>query len=91
MGLFVVLLWCAIFLRRYGGTNNSRFGEFNSRLSGENSRFGLQREFACNPLIWFSGFAHKWQFFRQNRRNSRYYGANATAAESQQCGTPATS
>jgi hypothetical protein len=36
MGLFVVLLRSAVFLRRYGGRNNSRFGEFNSRLSGEN-------------------------------------------------------
>src|SRR5260370_10870088 len=36
MCLFLVLFWCSAVVRRYGGPNisadNSRFGEFNSRL-----------------------------------------------------------
>ena len=76
MALFVVLLWCTLFLKRYGGSNNSRFGESNSRLAGENSRFGLLRESTCDPLIWLSIFTGTWRFFRENRRNSRFDGKN---------------
>jgi hypothetical protein len=52
MSFFLILL-LSIF------PDNSRFGVFNSRIGGENSRFGRQRKFARNGLIWPTIFATK--------------------------------
>jgi len=43
----------------FRNSRNSRFGAFYSRLGAANSRFGLQREFAGNELIWLTIFAAK--------------------------------
>jgi hypothetical protein len=43
-------------------SHNSRFGEFNSRLTGANSRFVMLREFAGKTLICFTVFATKRRF-----------------------------
>jgi len=61
MGLFLVLLCCSAVVGGCGGLgifpDNSRFGEFNSRLGGANSRFALLREFASKALIRLTVFA----------------------------------
>src|SRR5215472_15912173 len=69
----LLLLWR---LAAEGGADllsrNSRFGEFNSRLS----RYGRLRELAGNGLIWLAVFAPESLRNERNRRNSRFYGNN---------------
>jgi hypothetical protein len=75
MGLFLVLLCCSAVVGGCGGLvifpDNSRFGEFNSRLGIANSRFALLGEFAGKALIHLTVFAAKPWFSVADRRNSR--------------------
>ena len=74
MGLIVILVWFGDFVKRHGGSNNFRSGQFDSRLASGNSRFELLREFSRNKLISLSFFAGEWRFSERIRRNSRHNG-----------------
>jgi len=41
-----------------------------------NSRFGWLREFAGKGLILLAGFAAKWQWQGEKRKNSRFHWKN---------------
>jgi hypothetical protein len=49
--------------------DNSRFGEFNSRLGGAHSRFGLLRVLVRKALLWLDLFLVEWQFPMRNDGN----------------------
>jgi hypothetical protein len=80
MGLFLVLLCCSAVVGGCGGLgifpDNTRFGEFNSRLGGANPRFALLREFADKALIRLPVFALKPWLSVEDRRTSRLWGEN---------------
>ena len=80
MSLFLVFFWCSAVFRF--GKFNSRFGEFASRFVRINSRLELLREFAGKGLIRLAFFAAKRRLSEENRRNSRYSGANGTKTRS---------
>jgi hypothetical protein len=71
MGLFLLLLWCSAVIGDLLG-DNSRFGVFNSRLPGANSRLAPFRELAVKALIYLTVFAAKTAVIGENRKNSRY-------------------
>jgi hypothetical protein len=56
MGLFLVLFWSSRVIGK-AFPDNSRFGEFNSRLGPNKFPFGRLRGFADKGLIWLIIFA----------------------------------
>jgi hypothetical protein len=58
MGLFLVLFWSARVVGK-AFPDNSRFGEFNSRLGPKKFPFGRLRGYAGKDLIWLTVFAAK--------------------------------
>jgi len=80
MCLLLILFWCSAVVRGWGVPKilgeNSRFGEFNSRLGRREFPFALLREFARKGLIYLAVFAAKMAGAGENRRNSRFVGKN---------------
>ena len=66
MSFFLILLLSTF-------PDNSRVGVFNSRIGGD-SRFGRQRKFARNGLIWPTIFATKAWFQGKVSEFSRFIG-----------------
>jgi hypothetical protein len=58
MGLFLVLFWSARVVGK-AFPDNSRFGEFNSRLGPNKFLFIQLRGFSSKALIWLTVFADK--------------------------------
>jgi hypothetical protein len=60
----------------FRNSRNSRFGAFYSRLGAANSRFGSQREFAGNGLIYLTVFfgevTENWGKSKNSRLNGKY-------------------
>ena len=79
MGLIVILVWFGDFVKRHGGSNNFRSGQFDSRLASGNSRFGPLREFSRNILISLS-FSQANGGFR--RGSAKFPGTTGKAGNS---------
>jgi hypothetical protein len=75
MGLTLVLFWCAS-LAGEAFWDNSRFGEFNSRLGPNKFPVSRLRELAGKGLIRLTVFAAKMAVSGENRKNSRFHGKN---------------
>jgi hypothetical protein len=56
--------------------DNSRFGEFNSRLGPNKFPFSGLRELAGKALICLTVFGAETALFGNNRKNSRFHGNN---------------
>ncbi len=72
MGLFLILFW---WTRVVGEAflDNSRFGEFNSRLGPNKFPFSRLRELTGKGLIRFTVFASEMAKIGGNRKNSRLF------------------